>query len=366
MASVFEPIEIGGLELENRFARSATWDAAADGSGAVTEASLALYRELGRGRIGLIFSGFAYVSGIQQAAIQQYGIHDDAMIPGLRRMVDAARSNGTKIAVQIGGAGIQLGLLPPREGEMHAAVSARPEVDRPHREMSDDEVEATIDDFVAAAVRGREAGFDAIQLHGAHGYLMSQFQSPLSNRRDDRWGGSPENRRRFHLEVVRRIRRAIGDDFPLMIKYGVKDGSDDGLSLEEGVETARQMVAAGLDAIEVSTGIGDVVPTVSKGDERTPYREFAAAVGQAVDVPVIAVAGIRRLATAEDIVASGDADMVALSRPLIREAGLVARWRNGETAPATCISCNRCLTISARGEPLECGEERRLRERAEQ
>ena len=361
MASVFEPMKIGGLELVNRFARSATWDAAADDSGVVTEASLALYRELGRGRIGLIFSGFAYVSRIQKAAIQQYGIHDDAMIPRLRRMVDAARVDGSKIAVQIGGSGIQLGLLPPWEGEMHVAVSTRPEVERPHREMTDGEIEATIEDFVAAAVRGREAGFDAVQFHGAHGYLMSQFQSPLSNRRGDRWGGSPENRRRFHLEVVRRTRQAIGDDFPLMIKYGVKDASDRGLSLEEGIETARQIVAAGLDAIEVSTGIGDVVPTVPKGGEVTPYREFAVAVGRVVDVPVMTVAGIRRLATAEDIVASGDADMVALCRPLIREPGLVARWQDGETAPGTCISCNRCLTVAAGGVPLECGEDRRLR-----
>ncbi len=363
MASIFEPMKIGRLELENRFVRSATWDAAADDSGIVTEASLALYRELGRGRIGLIISGFAYVSSIQQAAIRQYGIHDDAMIPGLRRMVDVTRSDGARIAVQIGGAGIQLGLLPPREGAMHAAVSTRPEVGRPHREMNDDEVEATIEDFVAAAVRGREAGFDAIQLHGAHGYLMSQFQSPMSNRREDRWGGSPENRRRFHLEVVRRVRQAIGTDFPLMIKYGVKDASDRGLSLEEGIETVRQMVTAGLDAIEVSTGIGDVIPAVCKGDEVTPYRDFAAAVGRAVDVPVIAVAGVRRLATAEDIVSSGDADMVALSRPLIREPGLVARWGNGETSPATCISCNRCGTDASRGDSLECGEDRRLRER---
>ena len=118
-----------------------------------------------------------------------------------------------------------------------------------------------------------------------------------------------------------------------------------------------------VDAIEVSTGIGDVIPAVCKGDEVTPYRDFAAAVGRAVDVPVIAVAGVRRLATAEDIVSSGDADMVALSRPLIREPGLVARWGNGETSPATCISCNRCGTDASRGDSLECGEDRRLRER---
>ncbi len=361
---LFETCRISGLELKNRFVRSATWDALADDSGVVTDTAVALYRELGRGEIGLIVSGFAFVSTIGKAAIQQYGIHDDSMIPGLRRMVRAARQDGSKIAVQIGHAGINLGLLPPIEGVTHLAVSQMPDNPRRHRPMTDEEMEATIADFVAAAVRGREAGFDAIQLHGAHSYLMSQIESPLFNRRTDRWGGSPENRRRFHLEVIRRIRKAIGDDFPLMIKFGVMDDREGGLSLAEGVETVRQMVAAGLDAVEVTTGVGDVVPTVPRGEEQTPFRERAAAVRQTVSVPVIAVCGIRRLATAEDIVASGDADMVALSRPLIREPGLVARWQTGDTGHATCISCQKCLLTSRDGQPLECGEERRLRQAA--
>ncbi len=361
---LFEPYRIGRLALRNRFVRSATWDATADSSGAVTDQSLALYRELGQGGIGLIVSGYAFVSTLGQALVGQYGAHSDDMLPGLRRLVEAAHQGGTKIALQIVHAGIDSSYL-YGQGTTLLAVSGIPEMRRPHREMTDEEIEGIISDFAAAARRGRDAGFDAIQLHGAHGYLMSQIHSPLFNRRSDRWGGSAENRRRFHLEVIRKVRQAIGADFPLMIKFGVQDDREGGLSLSEGLETTRQMVAEGIDAIEVSAGVGNAASTMRKGDpEQTPFRERTAAVKQAVTVPVIAVGGIRSLEMAKDIVGSGDADLISMCRPFIREPGLVARWQRREVEPAKCISCNKCLGIAARGEPLECGEERRLREEA--
>lgn len=358
---VFDAIAIGGLEISNRFVRSATWDATADETGQVTDTSLALYRRLGQGGIGLIVSGYAFVSDHGQAVIGQYGVHTDAMIPGLRRMVAAVHQGGSKIAIQIVHAGINSGYLSSR-GLPCLAMSCIPEIERAHREMSEEDIEGIIDDFAAAAVRSREAGFDAVQLHGAHGYLLSQAASPLFNRRDDQWGGSPENRRRFHLEVIRRIRRAIGDDLPLMIKFGVMDDREGGVSLNEGIETARRMASAGVDSIEVSAGVGNVAP--GEGEERTPFRERAAAVRRAVDVPVMLVGGIRRLETARSIVVGGDADMVSMCRPFIREPGLVARWKAGEEDKATCISCRRCMPIVGRGEPLECGEDRRIREEA--
>ena len=360
--SLFESCTIGRLKLKNRFMRSATWDATADINGAVTDTSVALYRELGKGGIGLIVSGYAFVSSHGQANLGQYGIHSDDMIPGMRRMVEAAHQDGARIALQIVHAGINSGYLVGK-GATLLAISEMPEMKRPHREMTEEDIEGIIADFAAAAVRGREAGFDAIQLHGAHGYLMSQVISPLFNRRTDRWGGSAEKRRRFHLEVIRRIRQAIGGDFPLMIKFGVMDDREGGVALEEGIETSQQMVDTGIDAIEVSAGVGQVALTVKEGDpERTPFRERAAAVKRAVSVPVMVVAGIRTLETAQSIVSSGDADMVSMCRPFIREPGLLVRWQKGDTTPAKCISCNRCFPIVSRGEPLECGEERRLRE----
>jgi 2,4-dienoyl-CoA reductase-like NADH-dependent reductase (Old Yellow Enzyme family) len=194
---------------------------------------------------------------------------------------------------------------------------------------------------------------------------MSQIESPLFNRRTDRWGGSAENRRRFHLEVIRKTRQAMGDDFPLMIKFGLQDDREGGLSLEEGLETAKQMVANGIDSIEVSAGVGNATPAVKESDpERWYFRERTAALKRMVSLPVIAVGGIRSLELSQKIVDSGDADMISMCRPFIREPGLVARWESGDKKPARCISCNRCFGVIARGIPMECGEERRLREEA--
>jgi len=359
---LFEPCRIGKLELRNRFVRSATWDATADSSGAVTDASVALYQELGRGGVGLIVSGYAFVSPLGQAVQGQYGAYTDDMIPGLRRLVQVVHQGGAKIALQIVHAGINSGYL-RRKGATPLAVSRLEEISEPHREMTDEDAEAIISDFASAAVRGREAGFDAVQLHGAHGYLMSQFLSPLHNLRVDRWGGSAENRRRFHLEVIQKVRQAIGVDFPLIIKFGVQDDREGGLSLNEGVETAQQIAENGIDAIEVSAGVGQSAQATREGDpERAYFRERAAAVKRMITVPVIVVGGIRSLEMAKSIADSGDADLISMCRPFIREPSLIARWQRGEVEPAKCISCNKCMAIVRKGEPLECGEERRLQE----
>ncbi|MFC2005444.1 NADH:flavin oxidoreductase [Chloroflexota bacterium] len=363
--NLFEPYRIGGLELENRFVRSATWDATADSSGVVTDTSVALYRELARGRIGLIVSGYAFVSPLGQANPGQYSAHTDDMVPGLHRMVQVVHEGGGKIALQIVHAGINSPYL-SRKGITLQAVSRIEEISTPHREMTGEEIESLINDYVSAALRGKEAGFDALQLHAAHGYGMSQILSSFYNRRSDQWGGNAENRRRFHLEVVRRIRRAIGADFPFMIKFGVKDDVEGGLSLAEGLETAQRMVEEGVDAIEVSAGAGGALLVMKKGktEERAPFRRRAAAAKQAVTVPVMVVCGIRSLEMAQSIVDSGDADLISMCRPFIREPGLVARWQRGEKDPATCISCSKCLAVTAKGKPLVCVEERRLRKEA--
>ncbi len=353
---LFAPYRLGRLELRNRFVRSATWDGTAESSGAVTDTSVALYRELSRGGVSLIVSGFAFVSPLGQATPGQYGAHNDDMIPGLRRLVEAAHGGGAKVALQIVHAGVLSGYL-SRRGITLQAVSNTNGISTAHREMTDEEIENLLFDYASAAVRGREAGFDAIQFHGAHGYGMTQFLSPLFNLRTDRWGGTAEKRRRFHIEAIRRVRQAIGTDFPLMIKFGVQDDAEGGLSLSEGLETARQMVGEGIDAIEVSGGVGRPTQATREGDpERAYYRERAAALKRVVTVPVMVVGGIRSLEMAKSIVESGDADLISMSRPFIREPDLLARWQRGETEPAKCISCLKCYAIVARGEPLECGE----------
>ena len=349
------------MELKNRFVRSATWDATADNTGAVTDASLAIYRKLAQGGVGLIVSGYAFVSSLGQVVHNQYGVHSDDMLPGLRSLAEVVHREGTGIALQIVHAGINSRYL-SRQGIASLAVSRLSEVDRPHREMTDADIEIIVADYASAALRAKEASFDAVQFHGAHGYLMSQFLSPLFNLRADRWGGTSENRRRFLLEVISKVRQAVGADFPVLIKFGVLDDREGGLPLADGVEAARQMAEAGIDAIEVSAGVGTSLQAMRENDpERTYFRERTAALKRAVSLPVIEVGGIRSLETAQSIVDSGDADLLSMSRPLIRQPDLIARWQRGERDQATCISCGRCQALVGRGEPLECGEDRRLR-----
>ena len=358
---LFQPYAIGKLELRNRFLRSATWDGTASATGAVTDKSLAIYRRLGKGGIGLIVTGYAFVSQQGQSSRGQYGVYSDDMIPGLRHLVQVVHEGGGRIALQIVHGGINSNILASK-GITLLAVSKRAYDSRLHREMTDEEVEAVVTDFVSAAKRAVEAGFDAIQLHGAHGFLMSQFLSPLFNSRTDKWGGNADNRRRFHLEVIRRIRRTIDPDFPLLIKFGVKDDQEGGLSLSEGIETARQMAAIGIDAIEVSAGVGASSQASGMGEgESTPFKERAGVVKRAVTVPVVLVGGIRSLDKAQEIVERGDADLISMSRPFIREPDLINRWQCDRSA-ALCISCNQCRVIVGGEGALQCGEELSMRQ----
>ena len=360
--NLFEPYNINNLSLKNRFVRSATWDCAAADDGAVTDISLNIYKALGEGGTGLIVTGFAYVSAAGCAAKGQYGVHNDSMIPGLRKMAETVHRAGAKIALQIHHGGISAVNEAPAP-----AVSVVRYIRKLHREMTSEEIEAIINDFAAAAARAKAAGFDAVQLHGAHGYLISQFISPLMNRRTDKWGGSLENRARFPVEVIKKVRQAVGPDYPVMIKLGIRDENEQGLKLADGIKTAEWMIEAGIDAIEVSAGVGgSAIPIARPGDpEIAVFRDRAAALKKAVNIPVILVGGIRSPEAAQDIVNSGDADMISMCRPFIREPGLIKRWESGDTSPAKCISCGLCINFGREDQRLlECGQNRLHKERA--
>jgi 2,4-dienoyl-CoA reductase-like NADH-dependent reductase (Old Yellow Enzyme family) len=338
----------------------------ADSTGLVNEHSVNFYHGLNTGGIGLIVTGFAFVSfPLGQAGVGQYGIYNDKMIPGWKGIIKEAHDHGSKIAMQIVHGGINSGFFAQKDASL-CAVSHIPKLAaRTHHEMTGDEIEGIIADFIAAGVRVREAGFDAVQLHGAHGYLISQFVSPLFNHRTDKWGGSPENRRRFLLEIVKGLRKALGQDYPIMIKFGVQDDREGGMPLTEGLDACREMVKAGIDSIEVSAGVGSAIQRLREGEVgKIVFRERAAAVKKTVNVPIAVVNGIRNIETADDIINSGDADIISMSRPFIREPHLLLRWQKGDTSPAKCISCGKCMPIAIKNESLECGEEKRIKEEA--
>jgi len=305
------------------------------------------YKRLGQGDIGLVVTGCAFVSEEGRTLPGQYGAHKDGMIPGLRQMADAVHEGGGKVALQLVFGGLHPTVI-KAEGELCVAPSMMEGNEMPHRELTGGEIEAIVRDFGSAAARGREAGFDAVQFHGGHGYIFSQFLSPLTNRRTDKWGGSPENRRRFNIEVIREARRRVGPDFPLMIKFGIMDEEPEGATLEEGIAAAGEMVAAGIDAIEVSAGVGGDFMERVVGKQATPenekpwFRERAAALKAAVSEPVAVVGAIRSFDMAQTILDAGEADLISMCRPFLREPGLISRWLSGDRSPAKCITCGRC------------------------
>jgi 2,4-dienoyl-CoA reductase-like NADH-dependent reductase (Old Yellow Enzyme family) len=351
MSVLFQPVTVGRLRLKNRFVRSATNDYLAGPEGSVSERQVALYRELAAGGIGLIVTGHAYVQHpLGRASVNQNAIYDDRFVEGYRRLADAVHAEGAALVLQISHAGRQAPQDWP-DDEVPVAPSAVPErqTGRIPRALTDREIWSLIDAYVAAMVRAKAAGCDGVQLHVAHGYLLSAFLSPYTNRRADAWGGSLENRCRILREILTRGRQAVGDGYPVLAKLNTTDGfaGDGFLTLADAVAVARRLVEWGVSAIEVSGGHREAREVMSRSRVLTPEQEAyfadaARAVKAAVDVPVILVGGLRSLSVMEDVVASGAADLVALSRPFVCEPDLVNRFRTGQ-AKAACASCNACF-----------------------
>ena len=365
MSVLFQPIKIHGMPLRNRFVRSATHEASCNEQGEITDDMIRLYSRLAQGSIGLIITGFAYVHRSGQAFLRQTAIDRDDIIPGLKKLADCVHEYDAKIAIQLVHCGKNSWVVRER-GEVPLAPSwleNNPALT--HRAMTEAEIEDMIDAFGRAARRAREAGFDAIQLHAGHSYLFSQFLSPHSNQRTDRWGGNLENRLRFHMGVVRSIRQSVGQDYPLLIKLGVRDGSENGLTLEEGCTVARRLSASGVDAIEVSEGLektraNHIRKNVKLRDGEAYYAEWAREVKKVVNVPVILVGGMRSFDIMERLVQENYTDAISMCRPFIREPGIVHRWQTEDLGPAKCISCNLCLERVRGGQPVECVQETKL------
>jgi 2,4-dienoyl-CoA reductase-like NADH-dependent reductase (Old Yellow Enzyme family) len=383
MNILFEPAKIGSLQLKNRFIRSATGDASADPRGHVTEKQLKRYKNLAAGGLGFIITGVSFVhdSGIHRLHYNSIG--DDEFITGLRRLTDIVHSYGAKIAIQLfHGGRTSAHFLKSRHWLAMAPsyIEDDASIKGDYRAMTEEDIWEIIQAFGDGARRAHEAGFDAIQLHGAHGFLFSQFVSPFTNRRRDGWGGSLKNRLRFHREVYKDIRKKVGSNYPVLIKFGVQDGFAQGLKFSEGKHAAKLLADWGFNALEISLGVRgqDYAEWNVNGSETGPgsgekdygktefrtditclsreayYRNWCRAIKQEVTVPVIITGGLRTFSLMEEIINSKDADFIALSRPLIREPGIVNDWEKGNPRKPTCISCNKCVEGLRRGKPLRC------------
>ncbi len=360
MPGLFDSTTLRGMKLRNRFVYSATNEGMANDDGCMNDALIRLREEAAEGEVAAIIPGNAFVSDQGKSRPGQIGVQNDATIPGISRMAEAVHRHGSCIVLQLSHAGANM-YVPSKTGYA-LGPSDTNLTGLACRAMTKADIRQTVADFAAAAVRAKKAGCDGVQLHGAHSYLLSQFTSPYFNKRTDEYGGSLENRARLVLEVVGAVREAVGPDYPVLIKVNSDDYLNGGFILADLVPYCLMLEKAGVDAIEISGGThysdprffcSRPVGTVPK-DQEIYFKQAAEFYRRAVKTPLLLVGGVRSLDVAKRVVETGLADYVSMSRPLIREPNLVKRWREGDTRPSTCISCNLCFGPVREGKGLYC------------
>jgi 2,4-dienoyl-CoA reductase-like NADH-dependent reductase (Old Yellow Enzyme family) len=365
VGKLFESISINGMTLANRFVRSATWEGMAAEDGSCTPKLIELMKQLAEGGVGLIITGLSYITSESQAAPWQMGAAGDAHLSGLQAMTAAVHGAGGKIALQIAHGGCYS--MSQLTGCEAAAPSANASDLYPRcREMTTAEIGEVIKAFGASALLAKKSGFDAVQIHAAHGYLLSQFLSPFFNRRSDSYGGPIENRARIVIEVLKSVRSAVGRDYPVLIKVNSEDFVPNGLNVDEMLVVAKMLEMEGIDAIEMSGGTvyaSGAFSAIRTGNFNTPakevfYRVAAARFKEGIKVPLMLVGGIRSPEVASQLVEEGLTDYISLSRPLIREPGLINRWKSGDMGRSRCISDNACFGPAVKGEGLYCLREK--------
>ena len=363
MTDLFAPTALHSLTLRNRFVRSATWTGTADEDGLPTEEWTRRMTALGEGGVGLIVTGHAYVSPEGKATPRQLAAVDDRCVEPLRRAVDAVHATGAKIAIQLAHAGVYADDSAPRPKRVVSKTKGVS--DEEERVFTEADIDALVSSFAAAAVRGKAAGFDAVVLHAAHGYLLSQFISPYFNKRDDSFGGDTERRAAVPVRIVRAVRDAVGEAFPIVVKMNGGDYVDGGLETDEAIRIVEMSAQAGASAVEVSGGLVRSIkfsPSrvgISSEKKEAYFQDAARRIKARLSIPVILVGGIRSLDVAESVIASGAADFIALSRPLICEPDLIARWASGDRSPSRCKSDNRCFKPGFSGVGIACAHSSR-------
>lgn len=366
MSKLFEPSEINGLKLKNRFVRSATWEGMATDDGACTPKLIDLMITLAKGGVGLIITSHAYVQKVGQASFRQLGIYNDDMIPGLQEMAGAIHENGSKTVCQLAHAGFF------GNAKLSGQTPIAPSIvegfaEEPRKEITKEDIQDIIEAFAAAARRAQNAGFDGVQIHSGHGYLLSEFLSPLFNNRTDEYGGPIENRARMALEVYQAIRETVGKDFPVLIKMNSKEFVDGSLKTEDFVQAGKMLADAGIDAIEVSGGLPIKATTrssqlgINKEEKEAYFQEEAKALRRQTGVPIILVGGNRSFHVVERLVDESVADYISMSRPLIREPNLINRWKAGDFTKSACVSDNMCFQPAMEGKGIYCLTEERER-----
>lgn len=351
MKKIFEPSAIGTMVLKNRLIRSATWENMTTPDGHMTEQLYALYETLAASEVGMIITGYANIVAEEQPNPGMMGIYDDSFIEEYQKLTQLVHQQGSKIVMQLayGGTkttykvGERVIFAPSEVPERSTKVAGKA--------MTKEEIQYIIGAFGKAAARAKAAGFDGVELHGAHTYLINQFLSPYYNRRTDEYGGSLTNRMRFLMEIYEEVRSRVGEDFPILVKLTCSEFFEGGLDFTEAMAICKAVAQKGADAIELTGNIhgkankmtGEVYDNHQIAKEGY-FLDYAKEAAEALAIPVIAVGGFRTLEMIEQVIGETAIDYVALSRPLLAEPSLIRRWKAGDRKKAKCVSCSRCRT----------------------
>ncbi len=389
MSVLFTPIDLGNVQVKNRFIQSATYEVMAIETGEVSDKLIKRYQRLAKGEVGLIIPGYMYVHPLGRSYKYQTGIHNDDMIPGLKKLVEAVHQEDGKIAFQLAHAGRQTTKAMIGQTPLGPSSKGRDPINfvKP-KEMNANQIQEVIQAFGIAARRAVETGVDGIQLHAAHGYLINQFISPYFNHRKDEWGGSDMNRFRFLKEVILKVRKAIPEGMPVLVKLNTHDYTpQEGITPSLAVIYARWLSELKINGLEISCGSavysfmnmcrGDVpvrelvdsLPfwkrpigklmmkrMVGKYDLEEGYNLEAAKMIKPVlgTIPLFVVGGLRSVARMKKALEKQYADCISMCRPFIREPFIVKKIREGKTEAVACVSCNRCLAAITRNIPVQC------------
>ena len=350
---LFEQVSFPKLTLKNRFVRSGVWMKMADEQGHITPELKDVYKSLVDGGVGLIITEYTFIDKYDQPNPGMIGMYDDLFIDEWKEIIDYAHANGTKIACQIAAGGSQSGLEEAKQRRIMgpSAVLNRVSGITP-AEMNEDDFNRLIENHKNAALRVKRAGFDAVQIHAAHGYLLSQFLTPYYNRRTDKYGGSLHNRARIIYDVVSAVRSAVGDDYTVMIKVNMDDfmAEGEGLTFPESLEMFKHLDTLGLDFIEPSganisagNGIIQSFPRIARSVEKQSYfKEQVTEIAKNIKTPVILVGGNRNTTVMTDLLNNAGIPLFSFGRTLFSEPDLINKWVDNPDYVPKCVACNKC------------------------
>lgn len=331
--------------------RSATWENMSTEDGHMTDKLYAIYKELAQGEIGLIVTGYANIVEEEKPNAGMMGMYNDSFIEEYKKLTELVHDNGAKIAMQLAYGGTKttynLGerviYAPSEVCEIGTKTLGKA--------MTLDEINYIVEAFAQASLRAQKSGFDCVEIHAAHSYLINQFLSPYYNQRQDQYGGNLDNRMRFLIEIYTAIRTLVGEDYPILVKLTASDFFDGGLTFAETRLICKKLEAIGVDAIIISGNIhgkaNDMIGESFDDHSIQPegyFREYGKVISDDVNLPIITVGGLTDINAIEELADNSNIQYFALSRPLLSEPHLIKRWKEGDRDPAECETCSKCRT----------------------